>query len=115
MFAARTGRGVDWRTWGRCQHLWDRCRGVGLLDIEFDSASLQLCREAVGLALRRQMSKVRQDRAGQWRESLSHVADPRSVKAFRFIKQGDCAQFHFVQREDGSATGAGRDYPQALG
>eukprot|EP00971_Amphidinium_carterae_P204756 4063485-Amphidinium_carterae.1 len=50
------------------------------------------------------MSKVRQERAGQWRESLSQVADPRSVKAFRFIKQGDCAQFHFVQREDGSAT-----------
>eukprot|EP00971_Amphidinium_carterae_P220150 4370332-Amphidinium_carterae.1 len=31
-FVARTGRYVEWRTWCRCQQLWDRCRGVGLLD-----------------------------------------------------------------------------------
>eukprot|EP00971_Amphidinium_carterae_P246954 4904669-Amphidinium_carterae.2 len=69
MFVARNGRHVEWRTWCRCQRLWDRCHGVGLLDFDFDIgiASLHDCRDA---------------------------------------KQGDCAQFHFVQCEDGSATSA---------
>eukprot|EP00971_Amphidinium_carterae_P272815 5414589-Amphidinium_carterae.1 len=64
------------------------------LDIDFDDASLCDCREAVALALRGQMSRLRQERAGH------HVSDPQSVKACRFIKQGDCAQFQFVQRQD---------------